>query len=116
MKNLLLICLLGSIGLINKSYSQVTITYAADSTGGLCVDSSYTIGFYFTAEMVGYTISDVPTIYIDFGDGNDTTFLCDNFDGNTCWFAIPYYYSNNGVYDVTYIITMPDMQADTLVH
>lgn len=116
MKKLLLICLLGSIGLTNKSYSQVTITYAADSTYQTCLFAPYYAGFYIEAAVSGYATTDMATLYVDFGDGSDTTITDIGNDGTMTWYIVPHTYTTDGVYDVTYIMTMPDLQADTLVH
>ena len=101
----------------NFSNAQVSITYAADSTGGICPDSSYATGFYMFAETFGYTNTDYPIIYVDFGDGTDTTWVDSSFFSNfpETGAVISHDYLNNGTYDVTFIVTMPDFQADTMI-
>lgn len=116
MKKIFLVSLFGFFGYIHSVQAQVTITYAADSTGGTCIDASYPVGFYLTAEAIGYTTGDVVTFYVDFGDGIDTTFTQLFFAGipPETGYAIMHQYAANGTYDVTYAVTMPDLQSDTL--
>ncbi len=102
----------------NLKGQTINILAASDSSGGpsYCTGSLLPAELYIYAETSGYSASDAPTISIDFGDGTDTTYLDPNF-GSTypnVWAYVSHLYSTAGSYDVTYIITMPDLQSDTV--
>ncbi len=96
---------------------QVGILEAIDSNNFYCFSSTALAGFGIVAETVGYSAADVPTAYIDFGDGTNASLSCLDFATYYpyAYFNTDHTYTTPGVYDVTYIVTMPDMEADTLV-
>jgi hypothetical protein len=71
------------------------------------------------ASTTGYTIADSVVFFLDFGDGNDTTVTeVQNFQANTGYSAlqgITHLYNTAGIYTITFIATLPDGNADTVV-
>ena len=115
MKRNLLILLLAvfTSPLLTKA-GTVTIVSANDSAFGPLCPTPQTIDFMIWGNTTGYiNITDSVDIYVDFGDGGDTTFksvIQPQFWG---WF--PHTYNISGQFSVTYIVTGPDLAADTLI-
>ncbi|MBK9190297.1 MAG: hypothetical protein IPM77_01725 [Crocinitomicaceae bacterium] len=118
MKKIYFLLSLFLFGAINSSRAQVNILYTPDSINMECFTGTALFDFVVNAEAPLYSPSDVPVIFIDFGDGNSITY-------NYTDFALTYPYINYntlyaytapGIYDVTYIITMPDMATDTVIN
>jgi hypothetical protein len=79
-----------------------------------------TWNFYVMAQTTNYAATDNANIYIDFGDGNFTNVTVSQVFFNSTQANvypsnyIPHTYNAAGNYTVTYIVTMPDANADTV--
>ena len=100
--------------------TNVAISYHYESLAQSCVMPA-SWSFYIAAEAVGYTAADSADIFIDFGDGNDTTVKMPLYFYNSTYATtslsnyIPHTYTVQGLYPVQYIVTLPDANADTLI-
>lgn len=102
-----------------EAQTSVTFDYTIDSTQNvaICAGSDNLVEFYLNATSSGYNLADEATFFIDFGDGTDTIFTA-----TTSPFLFPSYfgyanhtYSVPGLFDVTYMVTMPDLNSDTIL-
>lgn len=103
------------------SGTSIFIFFIGDSLGSHCPNPPWSDAFNMKAEVTGYNVNDTFTVKVFFGDG---TFASSNL-WNTyinpsgmqileSWGDVGHTYFNTGHYDVTYIVTGPDGNADTL--
>lgn len=122
-KLLLLAIAFAQIFLIeSNSFAQtsISITYAhVDSAITYC-PAPATPYFNVYGDAVGYTVGlDSVSIFINFGDGSDTTLKSPLWNGNSnLIFSIEtmHTYSSPGIYSPQYIVTGPDGKADTVTN
>lgn len=116
MKNLTLIMMmsLGFWAASANAQTTVTITYAGDSTWS----NSYCPPpvqpwMYVQGVATGYAANDSIDVYVNFGDGADTT-IRSGISQTWFWASMYHTYTAQGIYNVRYIATGPDGKADTL--
>ncbi|MEO5642186.1 MAG: T9SS type A sorting domain-containing protein [Bacteroidia bacterium] len=123
MKKIILFALLFSgivAGLNNKlsAQTQVILSYAGDSSfiSNDCIP--YPASFFIYGSAYNYTATDSIELYVNFGDGDDTTFKTPLSGSPQSWFVgtADHTYTASGNYSVQYIATGPDANADTLVN
>lgn len=98
-----------------KSQTAIQIYSMTDSLGVYCVTPAYS-GVNLDAYAFGYPNGTVFSVYIDFGDGTDTTFNVTSWGNSTQYIsAYPLHtYLFPGNYTVTAIVTGPDLNTDQL--
>jgi uncharacterized repeat protein (TIGR01451 family) len=116
------VLLLFGVSQFTMAQTSVTITSAGDTTwfGSYC-GTPDTINFYLNGNSTGYNpLTDSMDVFINFGDGNDTTVTVPIYAQNppTQFFGVylSHIYYTSGTYSVQYIATGPDGNADTLVN
>ncbi|MFI5217995.1 MAG: T9SS type A sorting domain-containing protein [Bacteroidia bacterium] len=92
----------------------INILYAGDSMGTYC-QAPATIYFMIYGTAGGYLVTDSVTIYISYGDGNDTTFLSPILS-SYFWENPSHTYTLPGIYSTQFIVTGPDGDDDTLTN
>ena len=101
----------------SKAQTTMQITWVDDSLGNYCsVPAAAYLGLGGNATGYNWN-TDSATIYIDFGDGNDTTFkvpLWGQGSQGGFWAGVNYTYTSAGIYSPKYIVTMPDGVTDTV--
>lgn len=108
--------LLGVITSFNslKAQTSISILYTGDSTNVSYCHVPQQVFFFIYGTATGYTSADSITMYTNFGDGHDTTtkkLIPQNWFSDYCYHT----YTAPGIYNVQYIATGPDGNADTLV-
>ncbi|HLG02988.1 MAG TPA: T9SS type A sorting domain-containing protein [Bacteroidia bacterium] len=94
-----------------NSYGDSSITYCTVPTS---------INFYVSGEAIGYAAGSNMSVYVNFGDGNDTSVLCPIYNSNTplqSWnsYGITHNYFSPGNYAIEYIVTDPNGASDTII-
>src|ERR1041385_5753272 len=111
-KLLILLMVLVTTSAINAQTS-VSISYAGDTIW----NNSYchvpdTAWFNTNGYANGYAPNDSVTVYVNFGDGTDTTFKSE-INQNSYWSYYYHAYTAKGTYNARYIVTGSDGKADT---
>jgi uncharacterized repeat protein (TIGR01451 family) len=113
---LLIACLVTtmSIRLNAQTYVEINYSYAYANNNCTVPATGY---FHASVITLGYTLTDSIDVFVDFGDGDDTTFtLVQSFSNPFGYASTPslsHIYTAQGIYPVTYIATLPDGNADT---
>ncbi len=121
MKKILLVSILLFIHLKGFGQTSIYISSAGDSALNCMYDTAH-VGsrtFNLHADLTGYAISDSFLIETFFGDGTYQTIPAHPFMNGGQLELSRYYnhtYLDTGTFDVTYIVTGPDGNADTLFH
>lgn len=111
---LLVLAVVLGLGTISASaQTTVAITYAGDSMGANYCPPPVQPWIYVYGTATGYSSGDSISVYIDFGDGHDTT-ISDSISQTWFWASPNHTYTAKGIYNVRYIATGPDGNADTL--
>jgi len=98
--------------IINLPTEPVTAHLILDSTySNYCQAPSQTHFSYFS-KAIGYFTTDSVSIYINYGDGNDTLFY-EYLTVHSHSGIISHSYLNTGFYNPYMIVTGPDQKADT---
>ncbi len=92
----------------------VNIGWATDSLGNPC-QYPQRIGFIIGGTATGYTQNDSLDVFVAFGDGQDTTFKTSIWNGTNYGAWAEHKYNLPGLYTVMYVVTAPDLAADTLI-
>lgn len=115
---LLIGCFFLTMGARLNAQTYVEINYSYAYLNNTCVVPANGY-FYASVITLNYTISDSVDIFVDFGDGNDTTFrVVQAFSNPFAYSSTPslaHTYTAQGIYPVTYIATLPDGNADTVL-
>jgi uncharacterized repeat protein (TIGR01451 family) len=93
----------------------ITILSADDTTWNQGCSVPDTIAMYVNGTAGGYLITDSVNIYMNFGDGTDTTFM-QPIQQQYFWAYLEHIYTLPGVYSLQCIVTGPDGDDDTLTN
>ena len=102
-----------------QAQTGVDITFAGDSMSGVYCPSPVWTYLSVSGTATNYNqLTDTAEIYINFGDGHDTTFmqpLWGQSPNLNFWGGADHIYNSSGAYTVLYAVLMPDGETDTLV-
>jgi uncharacterized repeat protein (TIGR01451 family) len=121
MRKILCVLFFFLITLNGFSQTSIYISSANDSVPPCYMDTSH-VGdrtFNLHADLTGYATSDSFLVQTFFGDGAYQTIPAHPFmNGGQLQLSVQYYhtYLDTGIFDVTYIVTGTDGNADTLFH
>jgi len=97
-----------------KAQTSVIIGGAVDSAKSFC-PAPAAVPMYVNGKAMGYSANDFISLYVNFGDGSDTTMMCPISQPWHFYSAsLHHTYISEGFYNVQYIATGPDGNADTL--
>lgn len=100
----------------NLQAGTVSIDSTSEFRRGSACNYTQIIIFNLYASSSGYNVGDTVTVEIYFGDGTTDLYMDTIADSNGfvyAWFS--HNYSSGGQYSVKYILTGPDMAADTVI-
>ncbi len=120
----LLFCIIAQLSVMNKTFSQTSIyDLMIEGSGTVCSPPALA-EFYISGMTSGYNDGDTINVYLNFGDGKDTTFECyiqiwggDSLDG---YFqsdsSLYHYYESSGQYTLKMTATGPDNNMDSVIY
>lgn len=92
---------------LNGTFDSMSVHCSAPSDVQLCL----------TGYAIGYQPTDSVEVFVNFGDGTDTTFyhsLINSYQG-WLWIGVYHTYYSPGSFSLEYIVTGPDGSTDTLI-
>lgn len=114
MKKILLTSIIAFFCFISYGQTSVQISFFGDSIQGNLCGLPFNTYFDIGGTATNYnTAVDSLDVYVNFGDGSDTTFKNPIGISDWFWVNIPHTYTIPGSYSTQLIVTGPDLVADT---
>ena len=100
--------------LVSTHPTRIEANISLDSMSLYNCTSPHSVHFFFFAYAIGYSPADSIKIEINFGDGVDSIFYHPLFPNPPLQGTFNHEYLNAGTYTPQFIVTGPDLNADTI--